>query len=556
MMSRHFPLVVRAILFTLLITFFCLFIYLYISSEKTIYFWDYILYWHKYIQGSKAVSNNILQYFGSLWHSIHIETYNDLPVVPLIPFSFLFGTSRLSYIFSIVIIFLIPGFIGLLYVLYALSKSKSLPPITLLSFISLFVLYFFSVDIVGPMVRGYLDVGGLGLIFLLLALYFKSVWTIKLNKHSFFSAIIIGLLSASIVIFRRYFIYFTIGFFASIPLIEITAIWTKSGVGRIKHIKSWCVHYGIVLFSSILTFLLLTGDMYKSFIFIATHDIYSAWKEDLTIPLAILRTISEFGLINFLFWYISLLFLLLYSHHKKNILILFSTIVISSLLFWNTQYFDYQHYYLIVGPIIIIQAIGLLYALKSKWRLVICGVFVSFCFVNAYFTFTSAGKNKITYGSISLLSGKNLPPLVRHDIDQMKKVISQLSLVWQPNETIYIGASSTLFSDDIVRNLCYEMYSFDTPLCKSIQVSSHIDARDGYPQKILTSTYIIVTDPIQYHKLPEYQHTITYVSEFINANYENYQLNFENIIEDGIKIRTYKNIIPIHKQQIEDWNNF
>ena len=110
-------------------------------------------------------------------------------------------------------------------------------------------------------------------------------------------------------------------------------------------------------------------------------------------------------------------------------------------------------------------------------------------------------------------------------------------------------------SDDILRNICFEVYSFERPVCNSILGSAHIDARDGYPQKMLKATYIIITDPIQYHKLPQYQQTIAFVSRFVHANQEKYQLVSQNTIENGIKVEIYKNIITINKNEITGWND-
>lgn len=85
------------------------FVIYFINQERYIYFWDAANYWDKYKIMSSLFKNAPLEALKILFQSIRSDDYNFLAVFFLIPFDFLFGSSRLAYILSITNIYALPA---------------------------------------------------------------------------------------------------------------------------------------------------------------------------------------------------------------------------------------------------------------------------------------------------------------------------------------------------------------------------------------------------------------------------------------------------------------
>jgi hypothetical protein len=81
----------------------------YVNQEHSVYVWDYKLYWLFYRDFGSSLVQHPMDALHSLIESIQNDDYNLLPVLPLSPFAWLFGTSRLTYILAITNVALLPS---------------------------------------------------------------------------------------------------------------------------------------------------------------------------------------------------------------------------------------------------------------------------------------------------------------------------------------------------------------------------------------------------------------------------------------------------------------
>ena len=79
----------------------------YINSERAFYYWDLSGYWKNSISLLDSFSQSKITGFQAIASSMNTD-YNFLPLVPMLPFLFVFGTSRLSFILIILNLYVVP----------------------------------------------------------------------------------------------------------------------------------------------------------------------------------------------------------------------------------------------------------------------------------------------------------------------------------------------------------------------------------------------------------------------------------------------------------------
>lgn len=149
----------KSILFSLIalisLFFVVSFVRFYVGQEDPIYYWDYGGYFNAFRNFGYLFLQSHSQYFKSISYSIAHDDYGPFPVVFLLPFYLIFGGSRISYIESTSVLYLIP--VALLSARIAtikMDRSKFL-------FILAFVFALLYTPFWAPTLRGYPGVGGL-----------------------------------------------------------------------------------------------------------------------------------------------------------------------------------------------------------------------------------------------------------------------------------------------------------------------------------------------------------------------------------------------------------
>ncbi len=523
----------------------------YVKSEETIYYWDHTVYWFKFIQLSQIAATNILQYFILIWQSIKTDIYNNFPIILLTPFYLIFGPSRETFIFSILSTYGLLSFFALAYILKLLNPALKLSAFALGI---IFIAYLFSLDVLGVILRGYVDIGGILIIYLMLIIYLKSNWKEKYSRKTIIQTAILGLLCALLPIFRRYFAYSLIGFILALPVSELIIL--KSIKERKKEIINWMTHFFLLLFFLVTFFLIISRTLLTSMYSVDYTAAYAAWRGNLSIIEVFIKIIKDFGLINTALIFISIIYVSTLSKYRKILILSLLTLMISAVLFLRVQFFDYHHYYLLLGFIVLIESIFIQNISEKRLGPLYCLIISIIIVINTLQSLLPINSiHAYSIGSIPIFSQKYLPPLKRDDLNLVKEIVFRLDSNVNKNGKIYVSASSQYFSDDILRNQCYLMYSFEYSLCNSILGSTHVDSRDGFPTQMLTANYVIITSPIQYHLNPDQQKTVTFVSNFIEANSEKYVLLFQQKITNGITVSVYKNSVPIQKRTIRNFED-
>lgn len=82
---------------------------IYVEQETPTWFWDYANYHEKFKEILGEAGKGLLPFLGFISGSVRHSQHNVTPILPLLPARILLGSSRVSYIVSLVIFYLLPA---------------------------------------------------------------------------------------------------------------------------------------------------------------------------------------------------------------------------------------------------------------------------------------------------------------------------------------------------------------------------------------------------------------------------------------------------------------
>lgn len=522
------------------------FVYYFIGNETYIYFWDYSYYWAKYQHIGYLTFHSPLNALKEVYHSIRHDDYNLLPVFFLAPVRILLGPGRLPYILAITNIFVLPSAVLFSVIVQKLTsspdqKNSFLAVVLTLSTVLLFPQFWF------PVLFGYPDVAGVVVILIILLL----IMTKPFEKMGIFPALIVlGLLLSLLVMMRRWYTFWVISFFIAFAAERFIALFRQyhfSPKGYFLSVRNLF----IVGATSLIAFFALATPVARRMISTNYSDIYSAYRWAGSAEQFLRNLYGYFGL------FITVLFIaaLVYGVFTKNarIFSIFLIIQVVSvvLLFYMVQEFSAQHYYLFIPSMILAISLfvaNLTSSMKSiAAKLIFITGYLCVLLIQMSVVFIPAAADK--FREITpLFSIERHYPLVRNDLREIERLLNVLGDILQDNEArAYVIASSTIFSDDILRNACL-LSDIPKTSCNRILTSSHVDKRDGFPKPFLSVTHIVVAEPTQYHLKPEDQRVTGILAAEINnargigSSLE--KLPYEFTLDNNVKVYIYRKVRP------------
>jgi hypothetical protein len=505
----------------------------YISQEQYFYFWDYAHY-------SDRVSQLAAKLQASPWKALECfvdylgDDYTQIPSLPLLPFALLFGNSRLVFILSLALV-------------YVVSFSLSLGAITTQIITASPRLVFWSTAYLSILIpatwsailRGYPDLGGASIMALAILLYWKDP-QLKQRKQMIQIA---GALALA-VWFRRPFVYGVRAFLIALS-VEILFNYIanlkqdrklafqelKSSFFQILKIGVW-----FIIFSPVLVFKVL---------FVNYSTLYASYE--LSVQEGLQFYAGEFG------WLTCALALLGYGvglliqnpqYQKLRFLFVLGSLAITQWLLLAKQ--NGSHYtthfisFIVIG--LILLAFITKNALRAKPKTWIVFFISGICLTvfNLFSGLTVVG-NKINVFRDLFPTTKS--PLYRTDYEEFVRLVSFLRKNVSEGQNIYVAASSeTLTSDAIVAG-DRQYHQRDLNILRT----SNIDSRDVYPlNALMKAHFIVVASPTQYHIRPEEQRVVKAVVDIFQQHgafsKDFQQLPMEFALENGVQVKIYRRI--------------
>lgn len=543
----------------------------YVSSEHTFYWWDYITYqkWTRetattLLESSHNGLHKAIDLFLRAWRST-ARDYNDFPTLLLFPFFLAFGDSRLVYVLSIALVYLLP--FALVLGAIAVKLIPSSPRIVYWSTALLTLL----IPVVwAPTLRGYPDAGAALLISLAILVYLQDV-----KLRSWRQIALIGFLIATTALFRRHFVYDCIAFFASVILQTLIAfgVQVNQQSRQVWHnLLKRGTQIGWTVTASLIALTLLGLPFLVKVITTDFHHLYASYEVSSD------KSLQYYGLAyGLIAWIVAGLGFAVgigtrvLSRPVATFIVTFNSFLLLQWVFVLKQ--PNLHYNLHFTPFVVLGFAAFGWTawsrLRKRTRTLVLGVSSLYLIFNAVIGLAPVDLLKNTpihptrfspsysgmgfsgdtaFTKLSALFSAHYPPLRHPDYDEIVRLVEYLRSVAGARDPIYIAASSELFNDSIVVS-ADTVIADDRPLPQQEQLnvlpSPTTDSGDFYPlENLFQAQYVVVASPFQHHLRVEEQDVVRVVVDAFSENWEIAQdfthLPVEFALTNGAVVSVYQ----------------
>lgn len=485
-----------------------------ISRNRFVYFWDYGGFWTRSYSLMDTMFNSPRQGLSDVLSSINTDDYNLLlPLLLCLPLK-LFGYSFKRYVVINCILFLLPALLIQSVCCMRILESIEVPAsgrhlLSSFLMVALFPMPYFA------LLLGFIDVAGLIPISLLIMLLI--LWQpCAIRKETIKQDVTIGLLLLTLVLFRRYFFYFAVGFV--VALIVKAIILCISGRHEMET-KEAVRNIFLNLLTSALPALCIALLLFRPFLVHALTTNYAAQYAayDLPLPRKLNAILCDFGYITLLFIVVDGLAAIRERRLRTPLLLLVVLLAVPVILFFRVQAMGYQHLLIICVPVFLLNYLCLAWLHKlgrsntagiSRPAAGIMTVLYLFCFLQSY---VPATRTVLHY--VQPLFSQTYDPLERDDISSLEALANHVNqLTGDSSKTVYVIASGPILNDDILRSLGKPETS---DAVTNLTSASHIDLRDGFPAEFLTADTVITTSPTQLHEAEGTQEVVRFLAQEI-----------------------------------------
>ncbi|MCW6051171.1 hypothetical protein K4039_13990 [Lyngbya sp. CCAP 1446/10] len=544
---------------------------IYVSSERTFYWWDYAGYNTATVNTANLFRDSPDQAWRGVIDSLSKEK-NLLITLPLVPFILLFGESRLSYILSISLIYVLP-----FRLLLGAISVQLIPVDPRRVFWSTVLLSLLIPMSWIPTLRGYLDTGGCVFIALAIWVYLQDV-----KLKFWWKMPLIGLFLAAAILLRRHFAYSAIAFLGAASLQALVefcvqyknpnSVMNFDGdaaqshptiylgfLDKIIQNKAWKnlfesgVKLGLIAATSLTVLMLVAGDFTRSALTVNYGNLYAAWS--LPVNDILTRYASFYGLGTWVLVLIGFSAGILTRMLVPRATIFVCLFGVLSLVEWLLVLrYGYLHYTIHLTPIALLGLSAFFWTtwltLKGKIRYLMLGGAAFYLIVNA-----AVGLIPVKV-DLSRLFVSNFGPLVRSDYGEVVKLVEFLRKLAPDEEPIYIAGASNSFNANILRQANRKLNPPEGWWKLNTIGRPQIDSRDTYPlPELLQAQYAAVATPFQQVLPGDEQVLRSHEQDVVKVVYDAFTQNWEIArdfqllpeqfkLENGVTVSVYRRIRP------------
>ena len=336
-----------------------------------------------------------------------------------------------------------------------------------------------------PVLLGYIDVGGLIIIFAVLLLYFRADFA----KQNFRNLISIALLLSLLILYRRWYAYWVVGFFGALAVSEgMRFARDAERREQWKVVVKNALALGVV---SILSIFLIATPIARRMLTTDYRDIYSAYRSSHPFAQNFAALGSHFGLLTLILAGLGIVCSGMRTGRRPLVYFLCVQFVIAFALFTRTQNFVVYAgtdelggniYHWALATIALFLALFVqdvfLRARTGTGKAAVLVVFLIVCAANFSATLLP-GANSLLGPVEFALPRVRQYPMVRTDLDQVRALLDALTDITRDSEsTIYILASSYRMNSSIVHEACMHLDPAHGALAHKIDATNDVDMRE------------------------------------------------------------------------------
>ncbi len=524
----------------------------FMSREQAFYYFDTGFHWVQTVNLAADLSRHPLQALRSVIYTVRHYEYSDLGPLLLTPFVLVGGPSRTAYILAVVNLFAFPAAITSLLLFRKLAAKTGAVPgmagyLLPVFFIAAFPLFW------SPTLSGYLDVGGLVLLNLvLLACSGADAARQRMGALVFMAACL-----CAVVLFRRWYAFWVVGFFLAWGLDLLVFAFPAGPEKRREFLRG--ARNGILL--GLLTAALFFGLAWPLALQILRtdySDIYAAYRiSEGFLGAVTLNLVNGFGLFYLLLFLGGAAWLMRRPALRRFTFFLLAQWALTFLLFIHTQDFTVHHLYLLQPAMLLVCSLFLWDAARAmpdvRWKAATILAYVLIALFSWAVFFVPKCESFARWCGPCCSQG-HLYPRVRHDRAEIGRLLEFLAArATGAEDRIYVLAVSDVLNDDLLR---FAYLSIERPKTveDKILITHCVDKRDGFPSNMLGARFLVVADPVQTHMRPEDQRVVSVPAELvlrregIGAAYDRLPEEFD--LDGGVKAVVLERIRPFAEADI------
>ncbi len=449
----------------------------YVENSRTIYFWDDSTYWDI----TRALVNGELAgdgFWQSVYNSIGALDYNYAAALPSALWMLIFGQSRMAFVAGLIVMYIVPSVILIYRLCRKLSKA---PKAAFLMAVFIMPVTFFLAF------NGFVDVGGLLIALCCYDLYYSA----KGVSRGRFKYIIIGILLVLIMVFRRYFAFFSVSFITA--MIADCIIYRRNRKNLLLLIAVAAALLATVFRPFLINILL------KNY-----GSLYSGYKYS---PATDMKLILRYFGAAFLIISAIVPFISGIKRGEYRPVFLWIQIISCAAIFMVTQTHGQQHLLLYV-PALTVMTIFLVNCISKEWMLIVMCVLTVLNLSNTFIK-RDQPNNIQEIDHYAVIPDFSLRADRREDADAILTLKRDLDAIIPEWQECKILSSSFLLNDGILRNAEPSLGAETYRSPDYIKALPEVDSRDGDRLwEIYYADYILAAFPAQTH-LAEGQQTIT-----------------------------------------------
>ena len=463
---------------------------LYITSERNFHWW--IDWYYPTLEIANALRESPSEAIALLVKSLEQER-NRLYALPLIPFLWAFGNSRLTYEIGLALVYLLP----LPLVMGAIASQIIQTQRRLVFWLTALITILVPVAWV-PTFMGIPDTGGAVFLGLATLVYLKDI-----RLKQWWRVAAIGVLIGMAILLRRPFIY---GGFALLAAIGVQGLMFFAGEVRKRPLMAGRslllvgVKLGLMGATTLATLMVVAPGFTYGALTINYTTLYTSWS----LPFS-----DSFNLYaGFYGWGTWLLVAIGFSAAIITRAVALPAITFAgisgaiSLIIWIVVLrYGNVFYSLQTTPVVIIGLVAFFWTtwirLTGNVRQVMLGIASCYLAVNFIIGLTPIGKITTAFQPFFALS---TPPLVRTDTANVLKLVDYLRQIAPKEEPVFVVGYQRLHLDSSLVKVAELMkYGRERRIINALQVPK-VNSRDDYPlQPLLQAQYVVVPS-----RLPDY----------------------------------------------------
>jgi hypothetical protein len=459
----------------------------YIIHDRNFHWW--IDWWYRTIQLAQEFRLSPLAAIEQLQSSLR-EERNGLYILPLLPFVWVGGESRLVYTIGLALVYWLPFCLVMGALATQVIRAPARPVFWSTAFLTLLMPVNWMPTFLGIPDTGAALLIGLATLLYLQDIRLKQIWRI----------VAIGGLLAGAVLLRRHFSYGGMALLGAITLQGVGLAWIETE-GKRSALTLALGKFGLKVMGIGLTIVAVMSLVAWEFTYHAIARDYRSLYASWSLPLS--DTIARYaGFYGWATWLLGLLGLAIgLSTHT---LIWHKTLPqlgaggIALLIWVGGLRYGNVFYALHITPIMVIGLSACLWSLvKLRWRWLrqlLLASAIAYIVANWLMGLLPIGALPLPGRSLFAF---NMPPLVRTDTPELLRLVNYLQSVAPIGQPIYVAGYQRLQLTASLIKAVEQVQNSRSGSRLNLLSAPQVDSQDFYPlQPLLQAQYVVVPTPL------------------------------------------------------------